>query len=138
MDQELFKITKLNKLQPYTREEIKKKAMFVNGDIRFIFSSMRSPSNNNFELTVDVKTHKSYYLSSENVNNEYTKKFYSWNKLLEIMEGEYKKSVLKVSYESYEYKEGSYIFTINEEDYFKLDETGTEISFVYENENKKI
>ena len=32
--------------------------MFVNGDIKFILSGRRIPSNNNFELTISAKDSK--------------------------------------------------------------------------------
>lgn len=134
---QVFYITKVNKLQPFVREQIKRKAMIVNGDIRFILSGRRIPSNNNFELTISAKDSKKDFLSSSNVNNEYTKKFFAWHKLLDIMEIEYKKNVIRVNYDSFRIEDNICVFSINEQDYYLLDENKDEITFIYENTNGK-
>lgn len=133
---EVFQVERVKKLQPHIREEWKRKALIVNGDIMFIFSSMNVPSNNNFELTITVKDHKKEYLSSINVNNEYTKKYSSWHKLLEIMENECKKTALKIHYISYNFEDEYYIFQINEDDYYKIEDRKEELSFIFEDQTK--
>lgn len=131
-DKQLFQVINVYKLQPHKREAIKKKSMFINGDIRFIQSGKIVPENNNFELTNDVKDNKKEYLSSSNVNNEYTKNFFAWHKLLEIMETEVKNNVIKISYDSYDIEESFYIFCIKENDYYLLDKHTKESTFIYE------
>ena len=106
---QVFQITKAFKLQPHIREEMKKKTMFVNGEVKFILSGRRIPTNNNFELTINSKDSKKDYLSSSNVNNEYTKNFFAWHKLLEIMEAEYRKNVIRVNYDSFQ-AEDNFVF----------------------------
>ncbi|MCC5912455.1 MAG: protein kinase [Clostridiaceae bacterium] len=134
---QVFEVIKVDKLQPYRREELKKKAMFINGNIEFILNGSRVPANNNFELTIMAKDSKKEYLSSSNVNNEYSKNFYAWHKLLEIMEEECKSKVIRISYNSFEVKESLCIFSINEQDYYLLDESDTEITFIYEMDDSK-
>ncbi|MDK2934400.1 MAG: hypothetical protein PWP27_2210 [Clostridiales bacterium] len=134
---QIFRITKVDKLQPYKREQIKRKAMYVNGDVKFILSGRRIPSNNNFELTISTKDSKKDFLSSSNVNNEYTKKFFAWHKLLDIMEIEYKKNVIRVNYDSFKIEDNVCVFSINEQDYYLLDENKDEITFIYENTKGK-
>jgi len=134
---QLFHIVKVFKLQPHKREEIKKKAMFVNGEVKFILSGRRTPTNNNFELTINAKDSKRDYLSSSNVNNEYTKNFFAWHKLLEIMEKEYKNNIIRINYDSFHIEDNFCIFSINEQDYYLLDERKDELTFIYENANGK-
>ena len=134
---QIFRITKVDKLQPYKREQIKRKAMYVNGDVKFILGGKRIPSNNNFELTISTKDSKKDFLSSSNVNNEYTKKFFAWHKLLDIMEIEYKKNVIRVNYDSFKIEDNVCVFSINEQDYYLLDENKDEITFIYENTKDK-
>ena len=134
---QVFQIVKVFKLQPHIREELKKKAMFVNGEIKFILSGRRIPTNNNFELTINTKDSKKDYLSSSNVNNEYTKNFFAWHKLLEIMEMEYKNNVIRVNYDSFQAEDNFCVFSINEQDYYLLDENKNELTFIYENNNGK-
>ena len=134
---QIFRITKVDKLQPYKREQIKRKAMYVNGDVKFILGGKRIPSNNNFELTISTKDSKKDFLSSSNVNNEYTKKFFAWHKLLDIMEIEYKKNVIRVNYDSFKIEDNVCVFSINEQDYYLLDENKDEITFIYENTKGK-
>jgi len=136
-NKQVFHISKVYKLQPYVRELVKRKAMFVNGDIRFVLSGRRIPNNNNFELTISAKDSKKDYLSSSNVNNEYTKRFFAWHKLLDIMEIEYKKNVIRVNYDSFRIEDNFCIFSINEQDYYLLDENKGELTFIYEETNGK-
>lgn len=136
-ENQVFQVDKVNKLQPYKREEMKKKAMFINGDVVFILSTRKAPNNNNYELTIDVKGHKKEYLSTQNINNEYTKNFYIWHKLLEIMEEEYKNNVVKINYISFKFENNCYIFSIDEQSYYLLDENRKELTFIYEKENGK-
>jgi len=132
-DAQVYQVVKVSKLQPHRREDIKKKAIFVNGEVRFILSGRNIPANNNFELSIAVKDHKINYLSSLNVNNEYTKNFFVWHKLLEVMESEYKKNILRINYREYKI-EGNYCyFSIDEQDYYIIDERKSEVTLIYEN-----
>ncbi len=135
---ELFKVAKVTKIMPHKREEFKKKAMEVDGDIRFVQSGVKSSFNNNFELTISVKDHKETFLSSINVNNEYTKKFSAWHKFLEIMELEYKNKVLKIEYNSYKIENEYIIFEISERCFMNLEEVSHDISFISEEKNKTL
>lgn len=136
VNKQLFEVMKVLKLQPFKREEIKKKAMFVNGQIKFILFKGTAPSqNNNFELTIAVKDKKKDFLSSLNVNNEYTKNFYAWHKLLEIMESECKNNVLRIHYDAFKVEDNICTFTIREQDYYLLDEKrNDELAFIFEKE----
>ncbi|MUK89313.1 protein kinase [Ornithinibacillus sp. L9] len=138
---QIFDVAKVFKLQPFKKEQIKKKAMFVNGDVRIVLSGNNTPGkNNNFELTINSRDQKKEYLSSLNVNNEYSKNFFAWHKLLEIIEDEYKRNVLRFNYYSVKVENNYCIFSIQEEDYHNLEENkNEEIMFIYENgDGKKI
>lgn len=135
---QLFNVTRVNKLQPYKREEIKKKSMFLNGEVRFVLSlnGRKTPTNNNFELTNDVKDFKENYLSSLNVNNEYSKNFFAWHKLLEIIEEEYKNNVMKVNYNYFKIENGHCIFSIDEQSYYLIDDKKKgELTFIFEKDS---
>lgn len=132
----IFQVIKVYKLQPHIREDKKKKTMFLNGSVKFILSGKAVPSNDNFELTIDVQDFKKEYTSSSNVNNEYTKNFFSWHKLLEIMEEECKDKAIKVSFTSYEIENNNAIFMIDEKSYYLIDDNKRDVNFIFENENK--
>lgn len=135
---QLFHVVKVNKLQPYRREEIKRKSMFLNGEVKFIISTSgrKPPKNNNFELTNDVRDYKDNYLSSLNVNNEYSKNFFVWHKLLEIMEEEYKRNVMKITYNDFNIENEYCIFNIDEKSYYLIDdEKKSELTFIFERDN---
>ncbi|MZK49043.1 serine/threonine-protein kinase [Clostridium beijerinckii] len=135
-DGQLFQVVKVNKLQPHIREDKKKKAMFLNGTVKFILIGKKVLNNNNFELTIDVKNFKKEYLSSSNVNNEYTKSFFSWHKLLEIMEEECKNKAIKISYFSHAIQDNNVIFKIDEKSYYSIDDNKKDINFIFENAKK--
>lgn len=108
--------------------------MLISGEVRFILAGRKAMQNNNYELTIKVKDFKKSYLSTQNVNNEYTRNFYAWHKLLEILEEEYKKNILRINYKFYNVDNGFIIFTIDERSYYLIDDRKNELSFIYEKE----
>ena len=53
------------------------------------------------------------------------------------MEIEYKKNVIRVNYDSFRIEDNFCIFSINEQDYYLLDENKGELTFIYEETNGK-
>ena len=111
---EIFDVNKVKKTTPVQREDIKRKALHVNGDVVFTLSGRGIPRNNNYELNIKVRDSKKEYLSSQNVNNEYSRNFSVWHKFLEIMEQEYKNNVIKIQYDDYIVDGYFLVFTIRE------------------------
>lgn len=137
MENQIFLVSKVKKLYPEKRQIIKKTMMRVLGNIEFVCKNT-SCSNDNLELTNGVKNFKYKLNSDKNINNEYSKNFSAWHKLLEIMEEEYKNQSIKINYYSYSIDKEYYIFNIKEEDYYLLDEqTDKDISFIYEKSERK-
>lgn len=131
-DKQMFLVSKVNKLYPNRRAYIKKVMMKIQGDIEFYNRDVMC-KNDNFELTNDVKSFKAQLNSDANINNEYSKNFSAWHKLLEIMEEECKNEAIKINYNSFKTTDDYYIFNIKESDYYNLDErSNKEIVFIYE------
>ena len=137
IESQMFLVYKVKKVYPEKRQYIKKVMMKVLGNVEFVNRHV-SCQNDNLELTNKVKNFKYKFNSDENVNNEYSKNFSAWHKLLEIMEEEYKNEAVKVYYNSYRIDKEFIIFNIKEEDYYMLDERADkDISFIYEKSERK-
>lgn len=137
-DNQMFLVSKVRKLYPDKRPYIKKVMMKVIGDIEFTLNKYIAGINDNLELTNDIKNFKEKFNSDENINNEYSKNFSAWHKLLEIMEEQCKSESIRIHYNSFSIEDDVYVFNINEEDYYLLDESiDKDISFIYEKSERK-
>lgn len=131
-DKQMFLVGKVNKLYPNQRQYVKRTMMKIQGDMEFCNRDIIC-ENDNFELTNDIKSFKVKLNSDANVNNEYSRNFSAWHKLLEIMEEECKNEAVKINYKSFKTNDDYYIFDIKESDYYDLDERiNKEIVFICE------
>lgn len=138
-EKQMFLTSTARKIFPNLRAFFQKKSMEIDGNIKFVLIDTPE-ENNNFELTNQLKDFKVNFNSKENINNEYSKNFFSWHKFLDIMEESCKNETLKIKYYSREVSGKYIIFNISEEDYYKVDEKAdSEMVFVIEESrhNKK-
>lgn len=131
-EKQIFLVSRVIKLYPGKREYIKKKKMRIDGNIEFCMDNIQN-KNNNLELTNQIKDFKINFNSAQNIQDEYTKNFFAWHKLLELMEERCKNEALKINYSSYKREGSNLVFSIDEEQYYKLYDIGeNDISFIIE------
>ncbi len=137
-DDQQFHILKFAKLHQSEREKIRRKYLYIDGDILFKLVNQNSVENNNFELYNKILAHKAYEISSENIDKEYALNYSAWHRFLDVLEEAAKENIKKIEYSAYN-RDGDFgLFEISQEMYLILDDISKGTVFVYElNQNGK-
>lgn len=136
--QNVFDVSKFEKVRPIERDRLKKKYAKVEGTLLFVDKKFahREPKNSSVEIRNIIIDYYNEYISKKNVDYEYKSKYGVWRDLLILVKEDIEQNIVRLPYDSFALNGDILKFKLKKGTFIDEERLNKEQLFVYEKKKR--